>query len=425
VSRLNELQTRHAILLNVEKAVVSARCGGPLVIGNVAGAARLAQAAEAITGPGLARFAELSGSSPGLVLTAQRVLALGGGGGQEGAVVLPSIDGIDLAELNGLVDPTAEPKDAFDHLARCKPAAAASCEAAAVRLATIAGLLPAALIAALPADAKDLVAWARAHELPVVWVDEILGYHASVAASLRPVIEARVPLARAEEARVVAFRSEMGGVEHFAIIVGQPRTDQPVLARLHSECFTGDLLGSLCCDCGDQLHEAIEVMAKAKGGGILLYLAQEGRGIGLVNKLRAYVLQDRGFDTVEANQQLGFRSDERCYRPAAEMLRQLGFAKVRLMTNNPEKVAALVSYGIEVVQRVPLALAPNSWNAAYLRTKAVRTGHLLEVPDVDAAAHEHTSRERTHVGQGSDRAKADAGERPALAGASPARPIPG
>jgi GTP cyclohydrolase II len=217
----------------------------------------------------------------------------------------------------------------------------------------------------------------------------------------------------------------MGGVEHFAIIIGQPRTDQPVLARLHSECFTGDLLGSLRCDCGDQLHRAIEVMARAKDGGVLLYLAQEGRGIGLVNKLRAYVLQDRGFDTVEANEQLGFRSDERCYRPAAEMLSRLGFTKVRLMTNNPEKVAALVRYGIQVVQRVPLSLPPNTWNAAYLRTKAVRAGHLLDISDADTTVHEHTSRERTDAGQGSDRANADAGERPALAGMRAARPLSG
>jgi GTP cyclohydrolase II len=413
-------------LLNVEKAVVIARCGEPLIIASTAGQAKLVQAAEAITAPGLARLAELSGSPPGLVLTAQRVLALGAGGGQQGGVVvMPSIDGIEVAELHGLVDPTAEPADALDHLARCEPAAAASCEAAAVRLATIAGLLPAALVAAPPPDVQDLVAWGRARELPVVQVDEILGYHSSIALDLRPVIEARVPLAQAEDARVVAFRSEMGGVEHFAIIIGQPRTDQPVLARLHSECFTGDLLGSLRCDCGDQLRRAIEVMARAKGGGVLLYLAQEGRGIGLVNKLRAYVLQDRGFDTVEANEQLGFRPDERCYRPAAEMLRRLGFTKVRLMTNNPEKVAALVGYGIQVVQRVPLSLPPNTWNAAYLRTKAIRAGHLLDISEADTTVHEHTSRERTHAGQGSDRANADAGERSALAGTRAARPVSG
>jgi GTP cyclohydrolase II len=417
---------RRANLLNVEKAVVSARCGGPMVIGNNAGGARLAQAAEGITAPGLARLAELSGSPPGLVLTAQRVIALGGGGEEQGVVVLPSVEGIDIAGLHGLIDPTVEPGQRLDDLVRCEPAASKSCEAAAVRLATIAGLLPAALIAALPADARDVVSWARARDLPIVEVEEVLGYHASVGKSLRVVIEARVPLSKAEDARVVAFRSETGGVEHFAIIVGQPRADQPVLTRLHSECFTGDLLGSLRCDCGDQLHRAIEVMSRAKGGGVLLYLAQEGRGIGLVNKLRAYVLQDQGFDTVEANEQLGFRSDERCYRPAAEMLHRLGLTKIRLMTNNPEKVAALVRHGIQVVQRVPLSLPPNAWNAAYLRTKAVRAGHLLDLSGaVDAGLHEHTSRERTHAGQGSDRANADAGERPALAGTRTARPVSG
>jgi GTP cyclohydrolase II len=365
-------------LLDVEKAVVIARCAEPMVIGNGAGAFKLAQAAEGITASGLARFATLSGSSPGLVLTAQRGRALGACSPHHGVLVLPSVDGIDVADLRALIDPTAKPSPRADHLARLKPAGAASCEAAAVRLATIAGLLPAALIASVP-KVKNLVSWAKRRNLSILQADEILGYHASVALGLRPVIDARVPLAKAKDARVVAFRSEMGGVEHFAIIIGQPRTDQPVLARLHSECFTGDLLGSLRCDCGDQLHRAIEVMAGAKGGGILLYLAQEGRGIGLVNKLRAYVLQDRGVDTIEANEQLGFRSDERCYRPAAEMLRRLGFTKVRLMTNNPEKVAALIHYGIQVVQRVPLSLPPNPWNADYLRTKAVRAGHLLDL----------------------------------------------
>jgi GTP cyclohydrolase II len=407
-------------LLNVENAAVIARCGELLIIEDRAGGAKLAQAAEGITASGLARLAELSGSSPGLVLTAQRGSALGAGGRHHGVLMLPSVDGIDLAGLHGLVDPTAKPSHRLDHLPRFEPAGAASCEAAAVRLATIAGLLPAALIAPVPAKVKDLISWARGRNLSIVPGDEILGYHASVALGLRPVIEARVPLAKAEDARVVAFRSEMGGVEHFAIIIGEPRTDQPVLARLHSECFTGDLLGSLRCDCGDQLHRAIDVMAAAKGGGVLLYLAQEGRGIGLVNKLRAYVLQDRGFDTVEANEQLGFMSDERCYRPAAEMLRRLSFTKVRLMTNNPEKVAALVRHGIQVVQRVPLSLPPNPWNAAYLRTKAVRAGHLLDLSGAVDTGHEHTSRERTHAGQDSE-----AGEHPAMAGTKAARPVSG
>ena len=154
--------------------------------------------------------------------------------------------------------------------------------------------------------------------------------------------DAAVPLAGAEQARIVAFRPDDGGMEHLAIIIGTPQPDQPLLLRLHSECFTGDLLGSLRCDCGEQLRGAIQAMAEA-GAGIVLYLMQEGRGIGLVNKLRAYTLQDRGADTLDANEQLGFDADERVYLPAAQMLHHLGFRKVRLMTNNPQKVAALVT----------------------------------------------------------------------------------
>ena len=156
-----------------------------------------------------------------------------------------------------------------------------------------------------------------------------------------------MPLAATSDVRIVTFRPGDGRRgEHLAIIVGQPDASQPVLTRLHSECLTGDLLGSLRCDCGDQLRGAIDALAK-HGAGVLLYLAQEGRGIGLVNKLRAYTLQDQGFDTVDANEQLGFDDDERVYQPAARMLRAFGFNKVRLLTNNPAKVGALVRHGIE------------------------------------------------------------------------------
>ena len=195
-------------------------------------------------------------------------------------------------------------------------------------------------------------------------------------AGLERVAEARVPLAEAENARLIAFRPRDGGTEHLAILIGSPDPAAPVLVRLHSECFTGDLLASLRCDCGDQLRGAIAAIAQA-GDGVLLYLAQEGRGIGLVNKLRAYRLQDAGFDTLDANEQLGFDADERVYLPAAEMLRQLGFGTVRLLTNNPDKVAALERYGIRVAERVPHVFPSNGHNERYLRTKATRSGHLL------------------------------------------------
>jgi GTP cyclohydrolase II len=250
---------------------------------------------------------------------------------------------------------------------------AAGGELAAVTLAKLAALLPAALV--LPLAPAEAALARRRTDFAVVESEEVLSRRAA-SAGLYRVAEARVPLADAEDARLIAFRPADGGSEHLAILIGTPDPAAPVLIRLHSACFTGDVLASLRCDCGEQLRGAIGAIAKA-GGGALLYLAQEGRGIGLVNKLRAYRLQDAGFDTVDANEQLGFDADERVYLPAAEMLRQLGFLTVRLLTNNPDKVAALERYGIAVTERVPHVFPANGHNERYLRTKATRSGHLL------------------------------------------------
>jgi len=230
------------------------------------------------------------------------------------------------------------------------------------------------VVARLPAH--SVTPFVEREHLLLLDAAEIPTYQATAARSLRPVSEARVPLADAEDTRIIAFRPSDGGIEHLAILIGEPKQDSAVLVRLHSECFTGDLLGSLRCDCGDQLRGAIAEIARA-GSGVLLYLAQEGRGIGLVNKLRAYQLQDNGLDTVDANEQLGFDADERVYLPAAEMLRQMGFERVRLLTNNPEKVATLIRCGITVVERVPHVFPANGHNERYLRTKATRSGHWL------------------------------------------------
>ena len=205
---------------------------------------------------------------------------------------------------------------------------------------------------------------------------DVQAYRVVAARSLARVAEARVPLRGAENTRLIAFRPEDGGSEHMALIIGDPDPGAPVLVRLHSECFTGDLLNSLRCDCGDQLRGAIEAIGKS-GAGVVLYLTQEGRGIGLVNKLRAYALQDRGADTAEANETLGFDADERIYLPAAEMLRQLGYARVRLLTNTPEKVVGLKRFDVEVVERVPHSVPSNSHNDFYLATKARRFGHIF------------------------------------------------
>ena len=193
---------------------------------------------------------------------------------------------------------------------------------------------------------------------------------------LTEVSVANVPLKVTNASRVHVFRPQDGGEEHYAIEIGNPDRNAPVLSRLHSACFTGDLIGSLKCDCGPQLHAALEGIS-SDGSGVLLYMNQEGRGIGLANKMRAYQLQDQGFDTVEANHRLGFEDDERNFKLGAEILKLMGFSSVRLMTNNPAKVASMESAGIIVSERVALKAGLNPLNKKYLDTKAKKSGHLL------------------------------------------------
>ena len=197
------------------------------------------------------------------------------------------------------------------------------------------------------------------------------------AKELRLIASAPIPLNGAPNSRVVAFRAEGSALEHLAIMIGDPIAADAPLARIHSECFTGDLLGSMRCDCGEQLRGAIQRMAE-DGAGVLLYLAQEGRGIGLINKLRAYNLQDRGLDTLDANRVLGWGADERNFLVAGAMLAALGIKRVRLLTNNPDKLAALAAYGVEVVGREAHSFTPNGVNDEYLATKAARFGHMLD-----------------------------------------------
>lgn len=251
-------------------------------------------------------------------------------------------------------------------LAACTFTQGGEIENAALDLAKRAALLPAVL--ALPAGDEP-------GEI-VVSAEKILAQAADDLATLRPVVETALPVAAADRARLVLFRSASGTGQHAALIVGDPSSQAAPLCRLHSECLTGDVFGSLRCDCGEQLHAALEQMS-AEGGGILLYMRQEGRGIGLVNKLRAYRLQSAGLDTVDANTHLGFEPDERDFAFAAAMLRQLRASRVRLLTNNPAKLESLGRHGIEISERLPLAMHANSHNQAYLLTKALRSGHLL------------------------------------------------
>ena len=194
---------------------------------------------------------------------------------------------------------------------------------------------------------------------------------------LKPVICAKLPIFASRDTKMTVFRPSSGGEEHYAIEVGRPSRSSPVLTRLHSTCFTGDVLGSLKCDCGPQLNGALEQIS-AYGSGLLIYLNQEGRGIGLANKIRAYSLQDQGFDTVDANHRLGFEDDERDFKIGAEILANLGFSKIKLLTNNPQKVVMLEENGIVVTERLPLKLGLTADNADYLQVKANRSGHLIE-----------------------------------------------
>jgi GTP cyclohydrolase II len=246
--------------------------------------------------------------------------------------------------------------------------------ALALTLAKQARLLPAAVVAVWD-DAAQVQALAAEAGLTTL-TEIILRRAAEAAPRMERVSDARVPTRFAEAGRCHVFRPADGGEEHYAIEIGHPSRGAPVLARLHSACFTGDVIGSLKCDCGPQLAAAMTQIA-AEGAGILLYMNQEGRGIGLANKMRAYALQDQGYDTVEANHRLGFEDDERDFRLGAEMLKALGFDSVRLMTNNPAKIAMMSDSGVEVAERVPLKAGRTAQNAAYLATKAAKSGHLL------------------------------------------------
>jgi len=275
-------------------------------------------------------------------------------------------DWLDLAGSRAVADPVLDLATPFKGPFRTRALDGDAASArAAIALAKHAGLIPA--VYAVPLAGTDVAVTCPA--------EAALAFPPAVA-RVRISSRARLPLASAEDTQVVAFRPDDGGPEHLALVIGNPDVTQPVLARLHSSCLTGDVLGSLKCDCGPQLHAALAAIAANPGGGMLLYLQQEGRGIGLLNKLRADALQDQGWDTVDANTRLGFEPDERDFSLAAAMFKALGVTNVALMTNNPLKVAGLAAHGF-TVSRVAHDMPPNPHNAAYLATKRDRQGHML------------------------------------------------
>ena len=266
-----------------------------------------------------------------------------------------------------IADPALDLANPFKGPFLAEPLDHSAAALTAMELARLAGILPAFLIDPTSCNEAQAVSSGDLAE----WKDT---RHLTIAA------RARLPVSASEEAEIVAFRSADDLREHVALVIGAQTGDRAPLVRLHSECLTGDILGSLRCDCGPQLDAALHAMAeeaKAGGWGVLLYLRQEGRGIGLINKLRAYELQDQGFDTVDANNRLGLPSEARDFPVAARMLNLLGVHMVRLMTNNPAKVSALEAEGVTISERVPHQLPANPHNARYLDTKRDRSGHLL------------------------------------------------
>ncbi|MEM9430622.1 MAG: GTP cyclohydrolase II [Pseudomonadota bacterium] len=336
------------------------KMGAPVVIRSDTGLA-LVLAIEVLRAERLAAAGALG--RPDLALTRRRAetLAARAYDGDLARVVPPS--DAPLAWYYAVADPAADLAHPLKGPFSTRREGPADLHRAALRLCKVAELLPAALV--VPVDdipAPDLTVL----EASLLSPREL---------DLSEVSAARVPTTHADIGRLRVFRTGDGAEEHYLYEIGQPDRSGPVMARLHSACFTGDVLGSLKCDCGPQLHAALDTMA-AEGAGILLYLNQEGRGIGLANKMRAYALQDQGFDTVDANHRLGFEDDERDFRLGAEMLKAVGVSAVRLMTNNPAKLARLSEQGVTVAGRVPLHVGERPENAAYLATKARRSGHL-------------------------------------------------
>lgn len=254
---------------------------------------------------------------------------------------------------------------------------------AAVDLARLAGLTPAGILCEIMAEdgtmarLPQLEVFAATHSLKIVSVADLIAYRRRHEKLVRRVAEAHLPTSHGEFV-ILAYEDTTTGIHHLALVMGDVADGRPVLVRAHSECLTGEVFGSLRCDCGPQLEQAMAIVG-AEGRGVILYMRQEGRGIGLCNKLRAYALQEQGMDTVEANEQLGFPPDLRDYGIGAQILADLGVRDLRLLTNNPRKVVGLEGYGMRVVERVPLIVPPTPENRAYLQAKQEKLGHLLEV----------------------------------------------
>jgi len=352
------------------RARADLRMGVPVVLIDDIGSGVIVLSAETLT---TQRLADLRAVGAGLVvaITVRRAETLKARAydGDLARVIVP--DEADRGWIQAVADPSDDLNAPMKGPLLTQRNGSASLHRMAIALTKSARLLPAALT--LPID--NATAFAASNGLTCI-SHTLAAPHLADRSTLRPVVASRLPMEVSEAGRLHVFRPEDGGEEHYAVEIGRPDRNKPVLARLHSACFTGDLMGSLKCDCGPQLRGALAQMG-SEGAGVLLYLNQEGRGIGLANKMRAYFLQDQGFDTVEANHRLGFEDDERDFRLGSDILKSLGFKSVRLLTNNPAKIAMMERTGIAVTERVPLKVGETAHNKDYLATKAAKSGHLL------------------------------------------------
>ncbi len=252
-----------------------------------------------------------------------------------------------------------------------------------VDLARLAGLYPAGVICEVMNDdgtmarVPELTDFARKFDLKIITVKDLIAYRVKKESLVRRVAVTKLPTSYGSDFTAILYANDIDGLNHIALVKGDIRPDDDVLVRVHSECLTGDVFGSLRCDCGEQLHHAMEIIDK-EGKGVILYMRQEGRGIGIEGKLKAYELQDKGKDTVEANLALGYKADLRDYGVGAQILRDIGVRKMRLLTNNPKKIIGLEGYGLDVVARVPIETHPHAKNIHYLKVKKAKLGHILE-----------------------------------------------
>ncbi|WP_019570559.1 MULTISPECIES: GTP cyclohydrolase II RibA [unclassified Thioalkalivibrio] len=369
---------------NADRGIFDLRRGHPIRVSG-SGTDVLAAAVEGLTPGQLDRLTVMTGGRPRLILTPHRASAMGWPQpleeGWEGVALQPTgtVDPESLFVLASAPEGSDDASSAARLLEGAVLQRAAESEAAALELVRAGRLLPAVVTAFIPDPEPEAIASAVADGM-LLDVDAAqareVAEHPRL--ELAHVSEAPVPLADAPVTRFMLFREGNGIQEHVALVIGEPsRWPDPVPVRLHSACLTGDLFGSLRCDCGDQLRRGVK-MINDSGGGVLLYLAQEGRGIGLANKLRAYTMQHAGMDTIDSDCQLGFGADGRRYEAAVEMLEFLGIERVRVLTNNPAKIDALRAGGIEVASREPVHGTVNPHNLRYLSTKADRGGHWLE-----------------------------------------------